>query len=70
MFSTGNTARGFKATAKDECRDSVKYVLERNIVHGDALSLKRVDGKAPIVFSQWSPVNGSMIKRWDFTFPV
>jgi hypothetical protein len=40
----------FKAAAKDECRDSVKYILARNIVHGDALSLKTVDGTAPIVF--------------------
>jgi hypothetical protein len=58
----------FKATAKDECRDSVKFILECNIIHGDALSLKTVDEKQPIVFSEWSPVNGSMLKRRDFTF--
>jgi hypothetical protein len=67
VFDRKYSAR-FKAAAKDECRDSVKYILERNIVHGDALSLKTVDGTAPIVFSEWSPVNGSMIKRRDFTF--
>jgi hypothetical protein len=67
IFDRQYTAQ-FKASAKDECRESVKYILERNIVHGDALSLKTVDGKAPIVFSEWSPVNGSMIKRRDFTF--
>ena len=58
----------FKRTAKDECREAVKFILGRNIIHGDALSLKTVDGKAPIVFSEWSPVNGSMMKRRDFTF--
>lgn len=67
IFDRSYTAP-FKATAKDECRAAVRYILERNIVHGDALSLKTVDGKAPIVFSEWSPVNGSLIKRRDFTF--
>jgi hypothetical protein len=67
IFDRAYTAR-FKTNANDECRESVKYILERNIVHGDALSLKKVDEKQPIVFSEWSPVNGSMIKRRDFTF--
>jgi hypothetical protein len=58
----------FKETAKDECRNSVKFILECNIIHGDALSLKTVDEKQPIVFPQWSPVNGSGMKRRDFTF--
>lgn len=53
----------------DDCRESVRYILERNIIHGDALSLKTVgDNPKPIVFSEWSPVNGSMLKRRDFTF--
>jgi len=26
------------------------------------------DDPQPIVFSEWSPVNGSMLKRRDFTF--
>jgi hypothetical protein len=67
IFDQKYTAR-FKQTAKKECRESVKYIFERNIIHGDALSLKTVDGKKPIVFSEWSPVNGSMIKRRDFAF--
>ncbi|HEY5505302.1 MAG TPA: DNA methyltransferase [Sedimentisphaerales bacterium] len=67
VFDQKYSAR-FKAKAEDECRDAVKYILERNIIHGDALSLKTVDGKKPIVFSEWSPVNGSMMKRRDFTF--
>jgi hypothetical protein len=59
----------FKATAKDECRRAVNYILGRNIIWGDALTLKTVgDDPQPIVFSEWSPVNGSMLKRRDFTF--
>jgi SAM-dependent methyltransferase len=61
--------RFFKNKTNDNCRDSVRYILERNIIHGDALSLKTVgDSPKPIVFSEWSPVNGSLLKRRDFTF--
>ena len=57
----------FKESIKEECRNSVRYILGRNIILGDALTLKTV-GENPelIVFSEWSPVNGSMIKRRDF----
>lgn len=61
--------RLFKTLAKNECRNSVQYILEQNIVHGDALTLKTVgDNPRPIVFAEWSPVNGSMLKRRDFAF--
>jgi len=59
----------FKEAAKEECRNSVKYILKKNIILGDALDLKTVgENPRPIVFSEWSPVNGSMIKQRDFTF--
>jgi len=62
-------SRIFKEAAKDEWRKAVKYILERNIIWGDALTLKTVGhNPQPIVFSEWSPVNGSMFKRRDFTF--
>lgn len=58
----------FKDKGKEECRTSIKYILERNILRGDALTLKTVgNGDEPIIFSEWSAVNGSMIKRRDFT---
>lgn len=48
---------------------SVRYVFERNILWGDALDLRTPDKKHPIVFSEWSAINGSgMIKRRDFAF--
>lgn len=62
-------ARLFKAAVKDPCRDAVRFILERNIIWGDALTLNTVGGKpGHIVFSEWSPINGSMLKRRDFTF--
>lgn len=58
----------FKASAKKECQATVKYILNKNILWGDALTM-RVSGhkNEPIVFSEWCAVNGSMIKRRDYT---
>lgn len=65
-------SRIFKGNANDKCREAVRFILGRNIVWGDALTLKTVGDHAGrdgyIVFSEWSPVNGSMLKRRDFTF--
>jgi hypothetical protein len=48
---------------------AVRFVLSRNIIHGDALTLQTVGpNPAPIVFSEWSPVSGSLFKRRDFIF--
>jgi len=59
----------YKKRCKDAMRDVVRFILEQNILLGDALSLKTV-GKQPepIVFSEWSLVRGSMIKRRSFSF--
>src|ERR1700684_3126817 len=47
--------RLFKVAGKDECREAVQFILERNIVWGDALTLRTVDEKQSyIVFSEWS----------------
>ncbi len=56
----------YKSNCKEECRNSVKFILKKNILRGDALTLKTNNGE-PIIFSEWSAVNGSMIKRKDFT---
>ena len=59
-----NCKNDFKA----ECIKAAEFILSRNILWGDALDLKTPDEKKePIVFSEWSPVNGSMIKRRDYT---
>jgi SAM-dependent methyltransferase len=61
--------RRYDSLFKEECRESVTYILERNIIWGDALTLQTVgENPQPIVFSEWSPVNSNMIKRRDFTF--
>jgi len=64
-----NYTRLFKSKAKNKCRGAVRFILDRNIICGDALTLKTVgDNQQPIIFPEWSPVNGSMFKRRDFTF--
>lgn len=61
--------RLFKEKTKAQCRDAVRYILKKNIVHGDALTLKTVGpDPQPIVFPEWSLVNGSLLKRRDFAF--
>ncbi len=59
----------FKTGTKEKCREAVRYILGCNIIWGDALTLKTAEEKPQfIVFPEWSPVNGSMLKRRDFTF--
>ncbi|MEJ5263709.1 MAG: N-6 DNA methylase [Bacteroidales bacterium] len=58
----------FKDKCKDECRRSVKFLLSRNIIWGDALDFTNPVTKKPIIFSEWSAVNGFMLKRRDYVF--
>lgn len=57
----------FHNSFKEECLQSARYILERNILHGDALNLKKPDTEEPIIFSEWSAVNSNKIKRRDYT---
>ncbi|MEF9945257.1 MAG: DNA methyltransferase [Lachnospiraceae bacterium] len=75
MFKIWN--KEYKSVCKKECndetRDAIRLVLEKNIVCGNALSLKCVDENGidtnePIVFSEWGFVTGSQIQRKDYTF--
>lgn len=68
----------YKAICKKSCNEQTKkaaeFILEKNIVCGNALNLKCVDANAneidkPIVFSEWTfPRNDSFIQRKDYTF--
>lgn len=51
--------------------EAIKFVLERNVLNGNALSLKCVDEhgedtEEPIIFSEWSLVMADKVKRRDF----
>lgn len=53
----------------ESCLKSAKFLLERNICCGDALTMKTNDNK-PIIFSQWDLVLEDMIKRKDYRLDV
>jgi len=56
----------FKKNIKQEYLDIVKFVLSKNILCGDALTLLKSDG-TPIVFAEWSSVGGAMFGETDYT---
>ncbi len=58
----------YKDKCKDECRRSIKFLLNRNILWGDALDFTNPKTKEAIIFSEWSAVNGTMLKRKDYVF--
>lgn len=80
-------SRVFRNSVDGRYLDSLRYVLQRNIIHGDALTLRSVpeqpdfhtrnarptleslrnEGRA-IVFSHWSLIDSSRIKRHDYLF--
>ena len=57
----------FKSPLPDDAAAASAYILSKNIVQGDALTM-RTSGDQPIVFPEWSPINGSMLKRRDFAY--
>ena len=62
-----------KKEVNEDCREAVRFIFSRNIVCGNALSLKKVDAVGndtdePIVFSEWAFVTGFNLQRSDYTF--
>lgn len=53
--------------ANEQCREVVKFILNLNILCGDALTMKQADGSA-IIFAEWSFINDCLVKRRDFRF--
>lgn len=58
-----------KAQANEQCREAVRFILRKNILCGDALTMLQADG-SPIVFAEWSLVTGNQMKRRDFRLDV
>lgn len=61
-----------KSEASDETRESAKFIISRNIVNGNALTLMCVDEQGndtttPIVFSEWTLIAGAQMQRSDYT---
>lgn len=58
----------FGTSCKLEYLKSIRFILSKNILWGNALDFTNPISKKPIVFSEWSLVYGNMIKRRDFVF--
>lgn len=56
-----------KKEANDETREAVRFIFERNIQCGDALTM-RTDKGEPIVFSEWSFITKNQVQRRDYIF--
>ena len=59
--------RLFKNSASSEFLQAINFIIDTNILWGDALTLKTPDGSEPITFAEWSAVSAGNIKRRDFT---
>lgn len=63
-----------KKNCSEDTRAAVAYILEKNILCGNALTLMKVDEKCedtdePIIFPEWSMI-GTKFKRRDFRLDV
>ena len=61
-----------KSDASDEARQAARFIISRNIINGNALTLMCVDAhgndtKAPIVFSEWTLISNNQMQRSDYT---
>lgn len=57
--------RKCKTILCEDCQNAVRFILSRNVLCGDALTMLDDNGN-PIVFSEWSLI-GSNMKRRDYT---
>lgn len=63
-----NYSNLYKENCKNDFMKSINFVLKRNILEGNALTLKETNEKEYIIFSEWSLVNDVMVKRRDFQY--
>ncbi len=57
----------FKEKCDSKLTDSIKYIIEKNLIQGDALTLKKINSDKPIIFSQWSIIEDK-VKRREYSF--
>lgn len=62
-----NYRKLYKKNVKEEIIMSAEFILSKNIVCGNALDMKKMDG-TPIVLSEWSPFAGGKMKRRDYEY--
>ena len=77
LFEIWNGA--YTAECRGECREEVReavhFILERNVLCGNALTLRKVnvageDTEEPIIFSEWVFTGESSVRRSDYRLDV
>ena len=56
----------FKKNVREDIVQSINFIICKNIIHGDALTLKEIKSSKPLIFSEWAIINNK-VKRRDFT---
>ena len=59
--------RNFPSSQCIKFKSALKFVLSKNILIGDALTLTLQNMTNPIIFSEWNLVSGNKVKRIDYT---
>lgn len=60
--------KNYTKECKPELLKAATFILSKNILWGDALTLKSPDKEAkPIVFAEWSGIMRGIVKRRDYT---
>jgi len=54
-----------KKEPADNVKEAIKFILKKNILCGDALTMSKADG-TPIIFAQWDFVIDTKLKRKDY----
>lgn len=75
VSATGAATGVRRSDFHDRVAAAVRKVFEKNILLGNALSMKRVDEKGndldePIVFTEWKFAVGDKLKREEYRFDV
>lgn len=65
---SGIYIRRFGINCKTEFLKSIRFVLEKNIIWGDALDFKNPVTKKEIVFTEWSMITETLVKRHEYIF--
>ena len=60
-------SKKFKSNINQKLLNCIKYILEINLIHADALTLKTTKNEKFIILSEWSLINDK-IKRRDFEY--
>ena len=61
-----------KTESSNDTRQAAKFIISRNIINGNALTLMCVDNEGndtsvPIVFSEWTLIGNTQMQRSDYT---